>query len=120
MVTVQEYFEEEHYNALEASLLEYGKEKLGCVGITPVWLSYYVGRPPLCHSSLSIFKLSAPTIQRDCAYMPSSHIALCCQYLELCLQLSSCVTAYMLDIRCLPGAQYLAGRGMRACAIEAQ
>ena len=39
----QDYFKQEDYEELEASLLEYGKEKLGCLGITPIWLSYYVG-----------------------------------------------------------------------------
>ena len=51
---VQEYFEEEHYNALEVALLEYGKEKLGCVGISPIWLSYYVGESP---------RIQAPPVQ---------------------------------------------------------
>jgi hypothetical protein len=38
-----QYFAPEDYEELEAALLEYGKEALGCVGITPIWLSYYVG-----------------------------------------------------------------------------
>lgn len=43
----QDYFNETDYAALEASLLDFGKEKLGCVGITPIWLSYYVSVLPM-------------------------------------------------------------------------
>lgn len=48
----QDYFNETDYKALEAGLLDFGKEKLGCVGITPIWLSYYVSVfswPCSCH-----------------------------------------------------------------------
>ena len=38
----QDFFEEEDYEVLETALLTFGKERLGCVGITPIWLSYYV------------------------------------------------------------------------------
>ena len=41
-----EYFAPQNVEALEAALLEFGKERLGCVGITPLWLSYYVGASP--------------------------------------------------------------------------
>lgn len=38
-----EYFEGGDYQALEDALLEFGKERLGCIGLTPIWLSYYIG-----------------------------------------------------------------------------
>jgi hypothetical protein len=57
---MQEYFPAEVCAALEASLLEYGKQVLGCVGITPIWLSYYVGvsANPLMSCALLIQKFS--------------------------------------------------------------
>jgi hypothetical protein len=48
----QAYFNEMDYKTLEASLLDYGKEKLGCLGITPIWLSYYISAH-LSHQPLS-------------------------------------------------------------------
>ena len=37
-----QFFPEEAYQQLEDALLEYGEEQLGCRGMSPVWLSYYV------------------------------------------------------------------------------
>lgn len=37
-----QFFPEEAYQQLEDALLEYGEEHLGCRGMSPVWLSYYV------------------------------------------------------------------------------
>lgn len=37
-----QFFPEEQYQQLEDALLDYGEEHLGCRGISPVWLSYYV------------------------------------------------------------------------------
>ena len=39
----QEYFAPKYFQALEGALLEFGKQHLGCIGITPIWLSYYIG-----------------------------------------------------------------------------
>jgi hypothetical protein len=39
----QEYFSGDDYHELERTLLEYGKSQLGCIGVTPIWLSYYIG-----------------------------------------------------------------------------
>ena len=32
----------EEYEALEDHLLAFGEERLGCRGISPIWLSYYI------------------------------------------------------------------------------
>ena len=37
-----QFFPEEQYQQLEDALLDYGEEQLGCRGISPIWLSYYV------------------------------------------------------------------------------
>ena len=37
-----QFFPEEAYQQLEDALLQYGEEHLGCRGMSPVWLSYYV------------------------------------------------------------------------------
>jgi hypothetical protein len=39
----QDYFPPKLFARLERVLLDYGKEQLGCIGLTPIWLSYYVG-----------------------------------------------------------------------------
>ncbi|EIE23883.1 hypothetical protein COCSUDRAFT_28507 [Coccomyxa subellipsoidea C-169] len=36
------FFPEDTYRELEDALLEYGEQQLGCRGISPIWLSYYV------------------------------------------------------------------------------
>lgn len=36
------FFPEHLYSALENAIIEYGETKLGCRGISPMWLSYYV------------------------------------------------------------------------------
>lgn len=41
-----DFFCEADYSTLEAALLEHGKAELGCVGVTQIWLSYYVGAAP--------------------------------------------------------------------------
>lgn len=48
----QDYFNETDFSALEAGLLDFGKEKLGCVGMTPIWLSYYVSAFPRGHRAV--------------------------------------------------------------------
>ncbi|CAL8462666.1 g2199 [Coccomyxa elongata] len=37
-----QFFPEDTYRELEDALLEYGEQHLGCRGISPIWLSYYV------------------------------------------------------------------------------
>jgi len=37
----QDFFSEPAFDALEESLLEYGRDKLGCGAISPIWLSMY-------------------------------------------------------------------------------
>jgi hypothetical protein len=37
-----QFFPQEEYQGLEDALLEYGEQHLGCRGISPIWLSYYV------------------------------------------------------------------------------
>ena len=37
-----QFFPEDHYQQLEDGLLDYGEQQLGCRGISPIWLSYYV------------------------------------------------------------------------------
>ncbi|KAK9906601.1 hypothetical protein WJX75_004764 [Coccomyxa subellipsoidea] len=37
-----QFFPEDSYRELEDALLEYGEQRLGCRGISPIWLSYYV------------------------------------------------------------------------------
>jgi len=38
----EEFFPEEVYGELEAALLEFGQQNLGCQSISPIWLSYYI------------------------------------------------------------------------------
>lgn len=48
-----QFFPEEQYQQLEDALLDYGEEQLGCRGISPIWLSYYVdGCRQVQHSTL--------------------------------------------------------------------
>jgi hypothetical protein len=37
-----QFFPEAEYLALEDALLEFSEQELGCRGISPLWLSYYV------------------------------------------------------------------------------
>jgi hypothetical protein len=54
----QEYFEADDYEKLESALLEYGKDQLGCIGLTPIWLSYYVGTYPRTCNYLRAWMMS--------------------------------------------------------------
>ncbi len=38
----EHFFPPALYDALEDALIEFGERELGCRGISPIWLSYYV------------------------------------------------------------------------------
>ena len=53
-----QYFPEEDYQRLEDALLDYGEQQLGCRGISPIWLSYYVdGCRQVTHCALKVFSM---------------------------------------------------------------
>ncbi len=63
-----QFFPEEAYQQLEDALLEYGEEHLGCRGMSPVWLSYYVDgcrQVTLSMLSLALICLSLPLLCHD-------------------------------------------------------
>ena len=53
-----QFFPEEDYQRLEDALLDYGEQQLGCRGISPIWLSYYVdGCRQVTHCALSALSM---------------------------------------------------------------
>lgn len=97
-----QFFPEESYQQLEDALLEYGEEQLGCRGISPIWLSYYVDgcRQVSHHPTLLVpvpaamlksrATCNAQLLARDCIAERSDRLGALLQHVTLKVRSKTC------------------------------